>query len=231
MLSELFTTENILNLDYRILWLVGTLLFLSLVFFGLGMRRFFSGKPLSASIQSLSGLSLCLASLLSLSIAMNLHSYDRLTYEQSIAKLTFKQLGNQQFQAEISYQHGGKVDSYIINGDQWQIDARVIKWHGWAQLLGLNAQYRLERISGRYSNIKEEQEKPRSAYSLGPKDYIDYWQLIGKYKKWLSWVDAYYGSAAYLPMIDNGSYIVSLTQSGLIARPLDSNTEEKNKFW
>jgi hypothetical protein len=231
MLNELFNPENTLNLDYRILCAIAAILVLSTTFFVLGMRRFLRGNILSASIQSLSALSLCLAGLLFLSIAINLYSYQRLTFEQDILKLTFKQLGEQQFQATISYQDKDKSDSFLINGDEWQIDARVIKWRGWAQILRLDAQYRLERISGRYSDIEDEQLKSRTVYALGPKDEIDYWKLINEYKKWLPWVDAYYGSATYLPMTDSASYLVSLTQSGLIARPLDTMTEEKIKLW
>lgn len=80
------------------------------------------------------------------SIAVNLHSYSRLTFEQPILKLTFKQLGEQRFEVEISYSTQSEKQRFLINGDEWQIDARIIKWHGWAQLPGLNAQYRLERI-------------------------------------------------------------------------------------
>jgi hypothetical protein len=231
MLNQLFSLENVLSLDYRILCIVGSLLFLSLLLIVLGLRRFIKGKIIIASIQSLSGISLFLAGTLFLSIAVNLYSYDRLTYEQDIADLKFKQVDKQRFQVEISYQNTNDVNHFLINGDEWQIDARVIKWQGWAQILGLNAQYRLERISGRYSDIEEEQQKTRTAYSLGPKDQIDYWKLINDYKKWLPWVDAYYGSATYLPMADNASYSVSLTQTGLIARPLDTKTDDKLKFW
>ncbi len=220
-----------MNLDYRILSIVAILLFLSLIFFIQASKRFLRGKTLTASIQTLSALSLCLAGLLSLSIAINLVSYDRLTFEQPIAELRFKQLEEQRFQVNISYQNDNKVDAYLINGDEWQIDARIIKWHGWAQILGLNAQYRLERISGRYSDIEEERKKIRTVYALAPKDQIDYWKLINDYKKWLAWIDTYYGSAAYMPMANDASYSVSLTQSGLIARPLDTKTEEKIKFW
>jgi len=80
--------------------------------------------------------------MLFLSIAINLYSYDRLTYEQAIADLRFKQVDKQRFQVEISYQDNNEVDEFLIKGDEWQIDARVIKWQGWAQILGLNAQYR-----------------------------------------------------------------------------------------
>lgn len=217
-MNELINIENTMNLDYRVLSGLIVLLTLSIIFIVMGIRRFFRGNLISAGIQSLSGASLLLAGLLFLSIATNLYSYDRLTYEKDIAELLFAQLGKQKFRVEISYTNQNDTDVFIINGDEWQLDARVLKWHGWAQLLGLNAQYRLERISGRYSDIEEEQIKPRTVYSLSPENEIDYWKLINNYKKWLPWVDAQYGSAAYLPMADNTTYSVSLTQSGLIAR-------------
>lgn len=223
ILSELLNIENAMNLDYRILSCLVVLLTLSVLFIVLGIKRFFRGKVVSAGIQSLSGVSLLLAGLLFLSIATNLYSYDRLTYEQDIAKLTFSQLDEQEFRVEITYANQDKTDGFLINGDEWQMDARVIKWHGWAQLLGLNAQYRLQRISGRYSDIEDERQKPRSVYSLEQKDNIDYWKLIKNYKKWLPWIDAHYGSATYLPMAANTTYAVSLSQTGLIARSIEAN--------
>ena len=218
ILSELINIENAINLDSRILSCLSVLLTLSVLFIVMGIRRFFRGKLISASIQSLSGVSLLFIGLLFLSIATNLYSYDRLTYEKDIAELSFTQLGEQEFRVKITYTNQNKTDGFMINGDEWQIDARVIKWHGWAQLAGFNAQYRLQRLSGRYSDIDDELHKPRSVYSLEQKDNIDYWQLINNYKKWLPWIDAHYGSATYLPMSDKTTYTVSLTQSGLIAR-------------
>lgn len=231
ILSDLINVENAINLDYRILSGLGLFLSLGLIFIALGIRRFIRGKFITSSIQVLSGTSLFLAGLLMLSIATNLYSYGRLTYEQYLADLTIKQVAKKQFLVKINYQNEDKTDEFLIYGDEWQIDARVIKWHGWAQLLGLNAQYRLERISGRYSDIDDEREKPRSVYSLGQKDKVDYWKLIGHYKKWLSWVDAYYGSATYLPMADAVIYSLSITQTGLIARPKNIETNEKLKRW
>ncbi|GJM05539.1 MAG: hypothetical protein DHS20C09_15350 [marine bacterium B5-7] len=218
ILNELLNIENATNLDYRILSCLAVLLTLSALLLVMGIKRFLQGKLISASAQSLSGVFLLLSGLFFLSVATNLYSYDRLTYEKDIAELTFSQLGKQKFRVDITYPDRNKTNSFMINGDAWQLDARVIKWHGWAQLAGLNAQYRLERISGRYSDIDDERQKPRSVYSLEQKDNIDYWKLINNYKKWLPWIDAHYGSATYLPMEDKVTYAVSLTQSGLMAR-------------
>jgi hypothetical protein len=220
MLNELFKPEILLDLDQGILAFICILLLLSLILFILAIKRFKQGKPIKASFQGLSGLSLGLSALLSLSITANLYSYDRLTHEKAVATLKFQQIDEQEFELEVSYQNSPERNVFFIHGDEWQMDARIIKWHGWAQLLGLNAQYRLERISGRYTDIEEELTKYRSVYALTEKDEIDYWKIINDYKKWLPWVDAYYGSATYLPMENNAIYSVFLTQSGLIARSL-----------
>jgi hypothetical protein len=45
------------------------------------------------------------------------------------------------------------------------------------------------------------------------------WDVARKYRKYINAVDTLYGSAAYLPMVDGGTYEVWITQSGLIARP------------
>lgn len=228
---EQINLDKIQSLDTLILGIVSILLFMSLILLPLGLKRLIKGNFFVASIHTLSGTSLLLTGFLLLSISINLVTYKRLSYEQPIAELKIKQLAEQQFQINISYKNTNEIKDFLINGDEWQIDARIIKWQGWAQVLGLDAQYRLERISGRYSDIEEEQTNIRTVYSLNPRDEIDYWKLINDYKKLLPWVDAYYGSATYLPMSDNASYSLSLTQTGLIARPLDIKTKKKIKFW
>ncbi|MCG8380228.1 MAG: hypothetical protein MI865_12260 [Proteobacteria bacterium] len=223
--------ETVLKLDNLLLSCVIFLLAAGLILVSLGFRRLFNGKILLAGIQGLSGTSIILLGLLLLSIASNLYSYQRLTFEQPIAELRFTQNSIQQFHVNITYLEQAKTDHYMISGDEWQVDARIIKWQGWATLLGLNAQYRLERISGRYSDIDQERSSQRTVYTLSPKEKIDYWKLINKYKNWLPWVDAYYGSATYLPMKDNTAFLLSVTQTGLIARPLDDMTTFKVEAW
>jgi hypothetical protein len=44
----------------------------------------------------------------------------------------------------------GERETFVLDGDEWQLDARVLKWHGAATLLGLDTGYRLDRIGGRY---------------------------------------------------------------------------------
>src|SRR5260370_69241 len=50
---------------------------------------------------------------------------------------------------------------------------------------------------------------------------IDPWDLAHRYRSWLPWLDAIYGSATFLPMADGALYEIKVSQSGLIARPLN----------
>jgi hypothetical protein len=43
--------------------------------------------------------------------------------------------------------------------------------------------------------------------------------IARRYARWMPWVDALYGSATYMPMVDGASYTVSVSSTGLLARP------------
>jgi hypothetical protein len=152
-------------------------------------------------------------------VAQNLRTYARLTYEQPVAELSFEPRGQQRYLAKLTRLPTGEVQTFELAGDEWQVDARVLKWHGWANLLGLDARYRLERVSGRYRDIEQERNAPRSVYALGKTPGLDLWSFAQAHPKWIPFVDGFYGSATYLPMDPGMHYRVTLTQSGLVARP------------
>jgi len=116
-------------------------------------------------------------------------------------------------------------------GDQWQMDARVLKWRPWANILGLNATYRLERLQGRYAEIADEASSARSVYQLGANPGIDLWGIANKYGRSIPLVDTVYGSGAYMPMADGATYEVSITQSGLIARAANEPARVAAENW
>ena len=183
-----------------------------------GFRRLARRRFFAAARAWLAGLVLVAAALAFLAIASNLHTYSRLTYEQPIATLEFERISEQRYRATLTRRPSGETSELSLAGDDWQLDARVLKWRGWATLLGLDARYRLERISGRYRDIEQERHASRSVYELGEARGIDLWALAQAQPRWLPFVDAIYGSAAYLPMADGARYEVSLGQAGLIAR-------------
>ncbi len=120
---------------------------------------------------------------------------------------------------------------FRLRGDEWQVDARVLKWHAFANLVGFDAAYRLERISGRYAHIEDERSQPRTVYDLHAAGRIDPWELVHRYRSWIPWMDALYGSATFLPMADGALYEIKVSQSGLIARPLNQAARDSVGSW
>ena len=78
-------------------------------------------------------------------IGTNLRTYQRLAYEQPAGELQLTKDGDRQFNAVLTYPDGERA-SFLLRGDEWQVDARVLKWHAFANLVGFDAAYRLERI-------------------------------------------------------------------------------------
>jgi hypothetical protein len=101
------------------------------------------------------------------------------------------------------------------------VDAHVLKWSALANWVGFDAAYRLDRISGRYTKVEDERSLPRTVYPLNPPDRLDIWELVRSNAGWLPWIDAVYGSATFLPMADGAVYEIKISESGLLARPVN----------
>ncbi len=205
-----------------------------------GIRRLLQRRFLNAAGLELSGLVFLLLASSSFLLASNLHTYQRLTFEQAVAEVTFERLSEQEYRAEIRALDSDFLQVVNLKGDEWQLDTQVLTWQGMATLFGLDANYRLHRISGRYIDIKEEQNSPRSVYSLVKKSELpelidnedfDLWQFAHKYQDWMHWVDAAYGSAVFLPMTDDARYTVAISRTGLIARPANKEAKIAVSQW
>ena len=202
-----------------------------LLLLALACQRLYRARFLAATGSALMGfLLLAIAGFLFV-VSLNLHTYARLTHERPVAQIVFEARGPQQFRATLAEVPSGEMQLFMLSGDEWQLDARVLKWRGWANLLGLDAQYRLERIGGRYRDIEQERNGVRTVYPLSENPGLDLWMLSTQYPRWLPFVDAVYGSATYMPMADGARYEISITQSGLIARPMNPAAETAAGSW
>ncbi len=219
-------------------FMLDLVLWVAPVFFGLvgiafvftGIGRLFKGQLLGATGRALSGGLLLAVGGAAALLGLNIHTYNRLTYEQPVAEISFQQTAPKVFKAIVTEPEEPPVD-YEILGDQWQMDARVLKWRSWANILGLNATYRLERLQGRYADVTEETTSARSVYALGEDQGIDLWNIANKYGQSIPLVDTVYGSGAYMPMADGATYEVAITQSGLVARAANDQAKAAAQNW
>jgi len=165
-------------------------------------------------------------------IAWDLSNYEELLEEKPIASVSFVKNGEQLYTATLSYYIEKEPQSFEIHGDQWQVDARIIRWTGLVSALGAKPGFRLDRISGRYFSLEDERRKTRSAFSLeDTSPTIDIWKIMQNHGDMIPGIDAVYGSAAYLPMADAATYQLSLSQNGLTAIPVNEVAKSATRLW
>ena len=202
----------------------------ALLFLCMAVRAFGRVRLVAGSAHFLLSACFALAALAAGLLGTTLLSYQRLTHEQLAMELQFEQLGERHYRVKATYP-SGRRQAFELRGDEWQVDARVLKWRGLATVLGFDSVYRLERISGRYRDLAAERTAERTVHALHEPADIDVWDLLRRAKAWAPWIDALHGSATYLPMSDGASYQVTASQSGLVARPLNQAAREAVGGW
>jgi len=154
-------------------------------------------------------------------LAFSYFGYFQLVDEQLVGQIKFTESAPEHYVARLMLEGEERDQMFEILGDEWQMDARVITWEPPMTLLGLDPIFRLDRLSGRYSEVEEELSKHRSVHALSEPVTMDVWQFARKYPKLMPGVDAHYGTATYLPMANGATFEVTMTRTGLIARPVN----------
>ncbi len=160
-------------------------------------------------------------------ILMDFVSYENILEEQTLATLNIEEIDKQKYKVTVEYVFENKQENYELRGDLWQMDAKIIRWRGLFQAMGAKPGYRLDRISGRYYSYEQETRDERTVYDLSSSKYgMDVWTWINGKGGFFPWVDAVYGSATYLPLVDGGIYQVRLSNNGLTALPVNSAAKD-----
>ncbi len=143
--------------------------------------------------------------------------YRALTQEQLAATVETRPLGPGRFAARFSFPDG-REQEFELAGDQLYIDAYIIKWHYFAQLLGLSTVYELDRVTGRYHDLEAERNGPRTVYPLTSAPTLDLPALKRRLPALVWLYDAEYGSATFVPVDTTATYEIRVSTTGLLAR-------------
>jgi hypothetical protein len=209
---------------------VAVLALASMALLGVALRRVRHGHAGRGVVHVLFAVALLGIATIVAIAGFDLATYSRLTHEQPALEATFARSDDGAWQAVLTYPSGA-TERFSLRGDEWQVDARVIKWRGVANVLGFDTVYRLERLSGRFTDVAQERTTPRSVHALHPDAPLDVWAWLRRHAHRLPGVDAQYGSAVYVPLADGGSYQVTVSQSGLVARPLNAAARAAVGAW
>ncbi|KFN49825.1 hypothetical protein [Arenimonas composti] len=203
-------------------WLWAAALLLGLIGLAMLLRRGRGRGGAGRLLRRLLGLLLVLAALVTGGAGLLLRHWSWLVADLPVARITLKQEAPQRFRATL-VSADAPAREYVLLGDEWQLDARVLRWALPARFT-LSPVYRLERLGGRYGDPKQELDGPRSVHDLR-RDW-DFWEFHQRWLATLPIADARFGSAAYLPMLDGATYDVFVSPGGgLVAKPADAATE------
>jgi len=213
-----------------------TLALILLVYLVLILNRIKRRKIIASALYSLQGIVVFLLLITALLFFSNLNTYQRLNYENTIAEVLIRKLARQKFQLVLITveQQGEEAEPeyYSLYGDEWQLDTRIIKWKGWANVIGLDSYYQLDRLSGRYSSIEQASSSLPTAHQLGGEEKgMNIWKLKSLMKSKLPFLDAYYGQSIFVPMRDGAKFSVAISQTGLVVRPLNKSASQAVQDW
>lgn len=203
---------------------------LALVVLLFATRILFDKHWLMGWLRGMFGLTLLSAAVAGGLIAYDISTYQEIPSDKPLLMLSAQAEGAQRYRVNII--EGAVERNFLLDGDLWQLDVRQLKWKGLADLIGLNQGYRLEVLSGRFLSIEQQELAQFTHVELAKSLYgADFWKGLRNFNKDLFVVEANALRVNYLPIADGAVYSVSLTPTGLLAKPLNSAAQQAVKDW
>lgn len=218
--------EHLLALPATLILIIaGVLLLLSLAT-GAGARRHWrERRRLRGCAHGVLTVAWLALALLAAGLGWSLRGYRKLTAEVPVVTVDARILSPQRWALQLGWPDGSTRQVQVV-GDAFRVEAIVLKWKLPALLAGVPPLYRLDRLDGRYDDAAQEREAPRTVIDFREAGGFDLLTLRKQYPQWLPEVDTTFGSGAFLPLVDQGHYDVSLMRTGaLVARPDDATRE------
>jgi hypothetical protein len=185
-----------------------------------GIAALLRVRPLRFLFRTLVGLLMLSCGALAGGIALGLQGYRAFTHEEVAAHLTVRPLGPQRIETTVRFGDGREA-VYQVAGDEVYVDAHILKWHPYMNLVGLHTAYELDRVGGRYRKIEQERSATRTVHSLAEDKQVDLVGLRQRYEFLAPLVDAQYGSATFVPVSEPAEFEVRVSTTGLLMRKVD----------
>ena len=132
----------------------------------------------------------------------------------------------------MKVEEGKQVRYVTLEGDLWQLDLRALHWKGLATLIGLKPGFRLEKLSGRYLAVEQQDQARRPRVELGQSlAGIDFWARLQDCQCASLVLEAQPHRVSYLPIADGAEYTIEMVPTGLLAKPMNAAAEQAMNDW
>jgi hypothetical protein len=177
------------------------------------------------AFRLLVGLLLLALGTLAGTISVGMMGYRALTREDVAARIIVKPAGPKRFTATFRFADGREA-TYELAGDEIYVDAHILKWHPYANMIGLHTAYEIDRVAGRYHAIKDEREAARTVHVLARDKPVDLYALRQRNAFLAPAFDAEYGSATFVPVTRPAELELRVSTTGLLMREARSTSKK-----
>lgn len=200
-----------------------------LMLFG-GVGRVFKAQFASGIFRVLfGGLTLAGAGIFGL-IGLNLQTYAQLTKERLAGQVVLTRApGGDAFTyiAAVDLADGGQLrgdpQTFEVKGEHFRIEGPVLKWKGWANVLGMDSVFRVDHIEGVYVDTNCQNRFYAGRQDLaekgGEQDQFRTIRNLGESWKLVNAADVLYIDGPRVPMADGAVYNLKATQAGFELEP------------
>lgn len=166
-------------------------------------------------------------------ILLDAASYYRLTALDDQFTLQVNARNDTVFSVELIYSKTGEKVIYPIEGDQWQLDYRIIRLTPAAFMASPGHLFQFTRLTNRYEDDERQMNAARFVYSLRKQAFYqpDLWGLFYRYQHYLPFIDTVYGGSVYMPLVDQAVYKLQVGYAGLVVMPANQQAATAISNW
>ena len=138
---------------------------------------------------------------------------------ESAAELVFERTAPGQYRATLTRLPAGRMQTFVVAGDEWRIDASSLEWPAAAQRLGAQQRHRLDGLSTRYLGRTD----PSAAATATAKYSLVDPAAAGCRPGNVSDVHLY---GPWRPLADKARFVVSFQSTGIEVDPANDHAEK-----
>ena len=155
-----------------------------------------------------------------------LHCFQAFSGATLIARVSAQRLSPPDFELTYTPAGSGEPIRHVrLAGDQWSISGGIVKWHPWLTALGLKSYHRPMRLSGQFSGLAQQRSHLPTVYALSP--VADrFWEALYWADPYLPFVEAVYGSSAYVYVEPGAIQEVYITPSGYLIKRVQKGSSK-----
>jgi len=155
-------------------------------------------------------------------LAADLASYGRLRPNAPLAQVFAERTGSKSWRLTLTRLPEGRMQVFEVTGEEWRLDAHVLRWKGRAIAWGATPAVRLERLSTRFAAASAPGDAPASSYALTEAAGGDLWERARGGSRWADYVEAQAAEGEWRRLAPGGRWEVRLEGPRLQSRPANA---------